>query len=112
MAFEDMVKLSLPGTATQYLSDGVFMHLLMSLARDNQPADILRVLTVAQEDSRQLPDDAMQPIGSAGGSFISSWLPAALDSARSMRSVEGASFCAVTWTMFPAVWRVTLRALL
>jgi hypothetical protein len=89
MAFEDMVKLSLPGSATTYLSDAVLMDLLVSLARDNQPADIVRVLTVAQEDRRQLPEGAMQPIGSAGGSFVTSWLPAALDSARSMRTIEG-----------------------
>lgn len=89
MAFEDMVKLSAPGKATEYLSDGVLMELLVSLARENKPGDILRVLTVAQEDRRQLPLIAMQPLGIAGGSFVTSWVPAALDSARSMRSIEG-----------------------
>ena len=91
MAFEDMVKLSSPGTATEYLSNRVLVDLLESLARDNQPADIVRVLTVAQDDRRLLPEGATQPIGSAGGSFVTSWVPAALDSARSMRSIEGAT---------------------
>ncbi|CAL8467194.1 g6730 [Coccomyxa elongata] len=89
MAFEDMVKLSAPGKATEYLSNGVLMELLVALARENKPGDILRVLTVAQEDCRQLPLSAMQPLGIAGGTFVTSWVPAALDSARSMRSIEG-----------------------
>lgn len=91
MAFEDMVKLSAPGKATEYLSNGVLMELLVALALENKPGDILRVLTVAQEDRRQLPLSAMQPLGIAGGTFVTSWVPAALDSARSMRSIEGGS---------------------
>ncbi len=90
LAFEDMVKLARPGTALALLPDGVFVKLLVSLARENRPADIVRVLTVAQDDSRLLPIEALQPIGSGDGTFITSWVPAALDSARSMRVVDGA----------------------
>ena len=42
-----------------------------------------------QGDLRPVPLAALLPLGTAGASFLTSWLPAALDSARTMRQVEG-----------------------
>ena len=89
LAFEDMAKLARPGTVTECLPDEALSRLLVTLARENRPGDILRVLTAMQGDWRPLPAEALLPLGLAGSSFLTSWVPAALDSARSMRNVKG-----------------------
>ena len=90
LAFEDMAKLARPGTVTECLPDEALSRLLVTLARENRPGEILRVLTAMQGDWRPLPAAALMPLGLAGSSFLTSWVPAALDSARSMRNVKGA----------------------
>lgn len=89
LAFEDMAKLARPGTVTECLPDEALSRLLVTLARENRPGDILRVLQCMQSDWRPLPAAAVTPLGLAGSSFLTSWVPAALDSARSMRNVKG-----------------------
>jgi hypothetical protein len=89
LAFEDMAKLARPGTVTELLSDSALMRLFTVLARVQRPADLLRVLTAVHGDKRPLPPDALVPIVSGGGSFITSWLPAALESARTLQEVHG-----------------------
>lgn len=89
LAFEDMAKLARPGAVTEFLPDSVIADLFMTLARLRKPGEILRVLSAVHGDRRPLPPQALAPIGTAGSSFITSWVPAALDSARTLRKVEG-----------------------
>lgn len=89
LAFEDMAKLARPGAVVDCLSDAALTTLLTTLALVNRPADLLRVLRAMQGDGRPVPLEAVTPLGTAGACFLTSWLPAALDSAKTMRQVQG-----------------------
>ena len=89
LAFEDMVKLARPGAVTECLSDEAITELVFALARTNQPKHLIRVLGVLVEDGRPLPIQTLVPINMDGLSFVTSWVPAALENARTLQEVEG-----------------------
>ena len=90
LAFEDMAKLARPGAATEALADEAIADLLMALARTGQPLHLIRVLDALVADRRPLPMEALQAITVEGLSFVSAWVPAALQSARTQQDVPGA----------------------
>ena len=89
LAFEDMVKLARPGAVTECLSDEAITELVFALARTNQPKHLIRVLSTLVEDLRPLPIETLVPINVDGLSFVTSWVPAALENARTLQEVEG-----------------------
>ena len=90
LAFEDMAKLARPRAVTEALADEAIADLLMALARTGQPLQVIRVLDALVADVRPLPMEALQAITVEGLSFVSAWVPAALQSARTQQDVPGA----------------------
>ncbi len=90
LAFEDMAKLARPRAVTEALADEAIADLLMALARTGQPLQLIRVLDALVADVRPLPMEALQAITVEGLSFVSAWVPAALQSARTQQDVPGA----------------------
>ena len=91
LAFEDMAKLARPGAVTECLSDEAITELVFALARTLQPKHLIRVLGALVEDGRPLPVQTLVPINVEGLSFVTSWVPAALENARTLQEVEGES---------------------
>ena len=89
LAFEDMAKLARPRAVTEALADEAIADLLMALARTGQPLHLIRVLNALVADVRPLPMEALQAITVEGLSFVSAWVPAALQSARTQQHVPG-----------------------
>lgn len=89
LAFEDMAKLSRPEALTECLSDDAISRLIIALARTKQPAHLNRVLDALVGDRRPLPVQALVALTVEGLSFVTSWVPAALESARTRRDVPG-----------------------
>lgn len=89
LAFEDMAKLARPGAVTECLSDDAITELVFALARTKQPKHLIRVLEVLVEDRRPLPIQTLVAISMDGLSFVTSWVPAALENARTLQHVEG-----------------------
>ena len=89
LAFEDMAKLARPGAVTEALADEAIADLLMALARTGQPVQLIRVLDALVADVRPLPMEALQALTVEGLSFVSAWVPAALQSARTQQDVPG-----------------------
>ena len=99
LAFEDMVKLARPGAVTECLSEEAITELVFALARTNQPKHLIRVLETLVEDRRPLPIQTLVPINVDGLSFVTSWVPAALENARTLQEVEGASIALSSATL-------------
>ena len=91
LAFEDMAKLSRPGAVTECLSDDAITELVFALARTGRPEHLIRVLGALVDDGRPLPVQTLVPINVEGLSFVTSWVPAALENARTLQEVEGES---------------------
>jgi hypothetical protein len=83
---------------TECLSDDVVTDLIMVLAREARPLHLLRVLEALVADRRPLPEQALVALTVEGLSFVASWLPAALQSARILQEVPGAHEVAVGYT--------------
>ena len=98
LAFEDMAKLARPGAVTECLSDDALTDLIMVLAREARPLHLLRVLEALIADRRPLPEQALVALTVEGLSFVASWLPAALQSARVLQEVPGTQEVAVGYT--------------
>ncbi len=104
LAFEDMAKLARPGAVTEHLTDDAISDLIFALARTNQPMHLIRVLETLVGDRRPLPANSLVALNVAGLSFVASWVPAALDSARTMQDIPGKLRCppeTTTLTCFP-----------
>ena len=95
LAFEDMAKLARPGAVTECLADDAVTDLIMALAREARPLHLLRVLEALVGDRRPLAAQALVALTIEGLSFVASWLPAALQSARTLQEVPGAQEAAV-----------------